>query len=181
MEYHSTFRRSQLWSWKDVEGSWMCLAGWKKSICKGSILSDSSFVTFRERQNYGEDQSLPRLRRRKGWRGRTQWRARREGGALHVCEHGIFVLPTRFCYDPQAPLNISLFLQNKTIVLFNYRTLRCFMLLIGKGHGKPLQCSCLENPIGRGAWRTVSIKLHSRAWLKRLSNSTVLLTLLNTH
>ena len=85
------------------------------------------------------------------------------GGALHVCEHGIFVLPTRFCYDPQAPLNISLFLQNKTIVLFNYRILRCFMLLIGKGHGKPLQCSCLENPIGGGAWRTVSIKLHSRA------------------
>ena len=21
------------------------------------------------------------------------------------------------------------------------------------GHGNPLQCSCLENPMGRGAWR----------------------------
>ena len=23
---------------------------------------------------------------------------------------------------------------------------------IGEGNGKPLQCSCLENPRGRGAW-----------------------------
>ena len=22
----------------------------------------------------------------------------------------------------------------------------------GEGHGNPLQCSCLENPVGRGAW-----------------------------
>ena len=22
----------------------------------------------------------------------------------------------------------------------------------GKGHGNPLQCSCLENPVDRGAW-----------------------------
>ena len=22
----------------------------------------------------------------------------------------------------------------------------------GKGHGNPLQCSCLENPMNRGAW-----------------------------
>ena len=22
----------------------------------------------------------------------------------------------------------------------------------GGGHGNPLQCSCLENPMGRGAW-----------------------------
>ena len=25
--------------------------------------------------------------------------------------------------------------------------------LLGEGHGNPLQCSCLENPTGRGAWR----------------------------
>ena len=24
----------------------------------------------------------------------------------------------------------------------------------GGGHSNPLQCSCLENPIGRGAWQT---------------------------
>ena len=23
----------------------------------------------------------------------------------------------------------------------------------GEGHSNPLQCSCLENPMGRGAWR----------------------------
>ena len=23
---------------------------------------------------------------------------------------------------------------------------------IGEGHGNPLQCSCLENPMARGAW-----------------------------
>ena len=23
----------------------------------------------------------------------------------------------------------------------------------GEGHGNPLQCSCLENPMGRGAWQ----------------------------
>ena len=23
----------------------------------------------------------------------------------------------------------------------------------GEGIGKPLQCSCLENPVGRGAWQ----------------------------
>ena len=22
----------------------------------------------------------------------------------------------------------------------------------GRGHGSPLQCSCLENPMGKGAW-----------------------------
>ena len=25
---------------------------------------------------------------------------------------------------------------------------------LGGGHGNPLQYSCLENPMGRGAWRT---------------------------
>ena len=25
----------------------------------------------------------------------------------------------------------------------------------GEGHGNPLQCSCLENPVNRGAWWTV--------------------------
>ena len=25
----------------------------------------------------------------------------------------------------------------------------------GGGHGKPLQCSCLENPMDRGAWHPI--------------------------
>ena len=27
----------------------------------------------------------------------------------------------------------------------------------GGGHGNPLQCSCLENPMGRGAWRATEL------------------------
>ena len=30
----------------------------------------------------------------------------------------------------------------------------------GGGHGKPLQCSCLENPMDRGAWWMQSMGLH---------------------
>ena len=40
----------------------------------------------------------------------------------------------------------------------------------GGGHGNPLQYSCLENPMDRGAWRaTVHGGAQSRTQLKRLS------------
>ena len=40
----------------------------------------------------------------------------------------------------------------------------------GEGHGNPLQYSCLDNPIDRGAWRTtVHGVARSQTWLKRLS------------
>ena len=41
----------------------------------------------------------------------------------------------------------------------------------GGGHGNPLQYSCLENPMERGAWRTtvMSMELQSRTQLKWLS------------
>ena len=40
----------------------------------------------------------------------------------------------------------------------------------GGGHGNPLQYSCLENPMDRGAWRaTVSGVAKSQTLLKRLS------------
>ena len=39
----------------------------------------------------------------------------------------------------------------------------------GGGHGNPLQCSCLENPMDRGAWwATVHRVPQSWPWLKRL-------------
>ena len=31
----------------------------------------------------------------------------------------------------------------------------------GEGHGYPLQCSCLENPMDRGAWRLQSKELNT--------------------
>ena len=38
---------------------------------------------------------------------------------------------------------------------------------IGEGHGNPLQCSCLENPVDRGAWwAAVYGDTHSRTQLK---------------
>ena len=41
---------------------------------------------------------------------------------------------------------------------------------IGEGNGKPLQCSCLENPRERGAWwAAVYGVTQSRTQLKRLS------------
>ena len=29
----------------------------------------------------------------------------------------------------------------------------------GRGHGNPLQCSCLENPMDRGAWRAIVLRV----------------------
>ena len=41
---------------------------------------------------------------------------------------------------------------------------------LGGGHGNPLQYSCLENPMDRGAWRdTVHKVSKSQIWLKWLS------------
>ena len=43
---------------------------------------------------------------------------------------------------------------------------------IGKGNGNPLQCSCLENPRGGGAWwAAVCGVAQSRTRLKQLSSS----------
>ena len=40
----------------------------------------------------------------------------------------------------------------------------------GGGHGNPLQYSCLENPMDRGAWWTVIHRVtKSQTWLKLLS------------
>ena len=40
----------------------------------------------------------------------------------------------------------------------------------GGGHGNPLQYSCLENPIDRGAWQTIVNRVEkSRTRLKQLS------------
>ena len=44
---------------------------------------------------------------------------------------------------------------------------------IGEGNGNPLQCSCLENPMGGGAyWAAVYGVAQSQTWLKWLSSRT---------
>ena len=46
----------------------------------------------------------------------------------------------------------------------------------GGGHGNPLQYSCLENPMDRGAWQaTVHRVTQSQTQLKQLSRHTLLL------
>ena len=43
----------------------------------------------------------------------------------------------------------------------------------GGGHGNPLQYSCLENPMDRGAWwATVHSVEKSQTWLTQLSSQT---------
>ena len=43
----------------------------------------------------------------------------------------------------------------------------------GEGHGNPLQYSCLENPMDRGAWARVHEVARSWAWLKWFSTHTL--------
>ena len=44
----------------------------------------------------------------------------------------------------------------------------------GEGHGNPLQCSCLENPMDRGAWRAAVHRVtKNRTRLKPLSASSL--------
>ena len=45
----------------------------------------------------------------------------------------------------------------------------------GEGNGNPLQYSCLENPMGRGAWQATAHRVaKSQTPLKQLSTSTIL-------
>ena len=49
---------------------------------------------------------------------------------------------------------------------------------IGEGNGNPLQCSCLENPRGGGAWwAAVYGVAQSQKRLKRLSSSSILFSI----
>ena len=48
----------------------------------------------------------------------------------------------------------------------------------GEGHGKPLQYSCLENPMDRGAWRAIVHGVaKSQAWLTNIHNNHYLIVL----
>ena len=52
----------------------------------------------------------------------------------------------------------------------------------GGGHSNPLQYSCLEHPMDRGAWQaTVHGVAKSRTWLKQLSRHTHIQILVYTH
>ena len=46
------------------------------------------------------------------------------------------------------------------------------IIVLGEGNGNPLQYSCLDNPVDRGAWWAAAHRV-AQSWtrLKRLSNS----------
>ena len=49
-------------------------------------------------------------------------------------------------------------------------TIKYVKYIFGEGNGNPLQYSCLENPMDRGAWSAAVHRVaQSRTWLKRLS------------
>ena len=51
-------------------------------------------------------------------------------------------------------------------------SLSLFLSCIGEGNGNPLQCSCLENPMDRGAWWAGVYRVaQSQTQLKQLSSS----------
>ena len=50
----------------------------------------------------------------------------------------------------------------------------CTFICMGEGNGNPLQSSCLENPMDRGAWwAAVYGVAQSQTQLKRLSSSSI--------
>ena len=44
----------------------------------------------------------------------------------------------------------------------------------GGGHGSPLQCSCLDRPVDRGAWLGWGVSVPSTVWFKRCAKTVVL-------
>ena len=52
---------------------------------------------------------------------------------------------------------------------------------IGEGNGNPLQCSCLENPRGRGAcWAAIYGVAQSQTRLKQLSSSSSMYSIMSS-
>ena len=78
--------------------------------------------------------------------------------------HGLFCRANNFNFDVVKFISFSLL----QIFFFNIKS----KAHSGEGNGKPLQCSCLENPRdGRAWWAAVYGVAQSRTRLKRLSSS----------
>ena len=58
----------------------------------------------------------------------------------------------------------------RTWILNQWNVFDAISYTTGEGNGNPLQYSCLENPVDRGAWwAAVHEVAQSQTWLKRLS------------
>ena len=68
--------------------------------------------------------------------------------------------------------NCIILYSHQLVILLRLEISWFLHILAGEGNGNPLQCSCLENPRDRGAWRaSVYGVTQSQTWLKRLSSS----------
>ena len=66
-------------------------------------------------------------------------------------------------------LHVALVVMNLPASAGDFRDMRLIRKIPGGRHGNPLQYSCLENPMDRGAWRaTVRRIAESWTWLKWL-------------
>ena len=74
--------------------------------------------------------------------------------------------------DLEYFLNLA-FVTTSLINVYYFSRSRAFL---GEGNGNPLQCSCLENH--RDGWAAVSGVAQSRTQLKRLSSSSVFMSML---
>ena len=80
----------------------------------------------------------------------------------------VFPLPT-LTFAPSLLLS-------QPVILSSILTFHFYLLALssGEGHGNPLQCSCLENPMDGGAWWAAVYGVpHSRTRLKWLSSNRV--------
>ena len=55
--------------------------------------------------------------------------------------------------------------------MYIYTHTHTYLINLGEGNGNPLQYSCLENPMDRGAWRAI---VHGVASQTRLDSTTIL-------
>ena len=87
---------------------------------------------------------------------------------FHVSQEESLVKPAQ--YAPIHCSSCSFLLPPSLNPFFFFLFLFCHTLPTGVGNGNPLQYSCLENPVDRGAWwAAVHGVAKNRTWLKQLS------------
>ena len=82
------------------------------------------------------------------------------------------MLPCMYCAPSPSPHGIfhSLILLPERLFFQSSFPFISYSSLVGEGHGNPLQYSCLENPVDRGAWWAAVHRIaQSRTWVKWLS------------
>ena len=81
----STKKKSAIKSWKNMAGPYIHVTKLKQPIWKGYILSDSMYMTFWKRQNYGNSKMII------GYHGLREWDEKAEHrGVLWQSKHSVW-------------------------------------------------------------------------------------------